>query len=92
MTPKTMTKVGFVGLGIMGRPMAENLIRAGHELYLASRSGVPENLVEMGGKACGTPREVALAAEIQEVAATLPPSPRHCRRRSCGCRSWSASG
>ena len=37
-----MTNVGFIGLGIMGRPMAENLMAAGHTLFLQSRSGVPD--------------------------------------------------
>ncbi len=32
-----MTNVGFIGLGIMGRPMAQNLIAAGHSLFLQSR-------------------------------------------------------
>ena len=39
-----MTDVGFIGLGIMGRPMAENLMAAGQNLFLHSRSGVPEDL------------------------------------------------
>ena len=34
--------VGFIGLGIMGRPMAEHLAAGGHSLFLHSRSGVPE--------------------------------------------------
>ena len=34
-------KVGWIGLGIMGRPMARNLMRAGHELVVHSRSGPP---------------------------------------------------
>ena len=37
-------KVGFIGLGIMGQPMALNLIKGGHELFLHSRSGVPQAL------------------------------------------------
>ena len=40
--------VGFIGLGIMGRPMAAHLIAAGHQLFLSSRSGVP---AEFSGKA-----------------------------------------
>ena len=32
--------IGFIGLGIMGKPMALNLIKGGHTLFLASRSGV----------------------------------------------------
>ena len=35
--------VGFIGLGIMGKPMALNLIKGGHTLYLNSRSGVPRS-------------------------------------------------
>ena len=54
-------KVGFIGLGIMGRPMAEHLAAAGHEMFLTSRSGVPEG---MNGTACASPREVAEHAEV----------------------------
>ena len=36
-----MAKVGFIGLGVMGRPMAGHLLDAGHELSLCSRSGSP---------------------------------------------------
>ncbi len=54
-------KVGFIGLGIMGRPMAEHLAAAGHEMFLTSRSGVPEG---MNGTACASPREVAEQAEV----------------------------
>jgi 3-hydroxyisobutyrate dehydrogenase-like beta-hydroxyacid dehydrogenase len=42
-------KVGFIGLGIMGAPMAANLIKGGHQLFLHSRSSVPPALVEAGG-------------------------------------------
>ena len=54
-------KVGFIGLGIMGRPMAEHLAAAGHEMFLNSRSGVPDG---MTGTACASPREVAEQGEI----------------------------
>jgi 2-hydroxy-3-oxopropionate reductase len=56
--------VGFVGLGIMGRPMSSNLMKGGHALFLHSRSGVPEELVALGGRACGTGREVAERSEV----------------------------
>jgi 2-hydroxy-3-oxopropionate reductase len=59
-----MAEIGFVGLGIMGRPMASNLMRAGHRLHLWSRSGVPRELVDAGGLACASGREVARAAEV----------------------------
>jgi 2-hydroxy-3-oxopropionate reductase len=44
-----MEKLGFIGLGIMGKPMAGHLIRAGQPVYLHSRSGVPAELIEAGG-------------------------------------------
>lgn len=58
-----MRKIGFIGLGIMGGPMAGHLIAAGHELFLQSRSGVPEHLIEAGGTACATQKEVAEQAD-----------------------------
>jgi len=68
-----MSKIGFVGLGIMGNPMAENLIKAGHELYLHSRSGVPQNLLDAGGKGCTNGKDVAENAEI--VIIMVPDTP-----------------
>jgi 2-hydroxy-3-oxopropionate reductase len=58
-----MSKLGFIGLGIMGNPMAEHLIAAGHELSLNTIGDVPAPLVEAGGKACATAKEVAEASE-----------------------------
>jgi 2-hydroxy-3-oxopropionate reductase len=57
-------KLGFIGLGIMGAPMAGHLLAAGHELFAQSRSGVPAALLEQGAKACATAAEVAQAADI----------------------------
>ena len=45
-----MSDIGFIGLGIMGTPMALNLIRGGRRLFLHSRSGVPQELTAAGGK------------------------------------------
>src|SRR5690606_35128525 len=59
-----MSDIGFIGLGIMGKPMAANLIKGGHTLYLHSRSGVPAELVEAGGKACETAKAVAQQAQV----------------------------
>ncbi len=56
--------VGFVGLGIMGRPMSSHLLKGGHALSLHSRSGVPAELVAQGGHACGSGREVAERSEV----------------------------
>jgi 2-hydroxy-3-oxopropionate reductase len=57
-------KLGFIGLGIMGAPMAGHLLAAGHELFAHSRSGVPGALREAGAKACDTAADVARAADI----------------------------
>jgi 2-hydroxy-3-oxopropionate reductase len=59
-----MSTIAFIGLGIMGRPMAGNLLQAGHELHLYSRSGVPEELVDKGGKRCRSAAEAASRAEF----------------------------
>jgi 2-hydroxy-3-oxopropionate reductase len=59
-----MTNIGFIGLGIMGKPMARNLIKAGHTLFLHSRSGVPDELLKLGGNACSSPGEIAQNADI----------------------------
>ena len=59
-----MSNIGFIGLGIMGKPMAGNLIKGGHSLFLHSRSGVPQELITSGGKPCGNPKEVAQRADI----------------------------
>ena len=57
-------KVGFVGLGIMGNPMAGHLIAAGHALYAHSRSGVPAELTAAGASACASAQEVAQKADV----------------------------
>ena len=66
-------KVGFIGLGIMGRPMAGQLLQGGHELYLHSRSGVPREMIEAGAKACGSSREVAQSADV--IITMVPDTP-----------------
>ena len=66
-------KVGFVGLGIMGRPMAMNLIKGGHELYLHDVNPVPSELTGEGGKAPGSGREVAKAADV--IITMVPDTP-----------------
>ncbi|HWI46154.1 MAG TPA: 2-hydroxy-3-oxopropionate reductase [Rubrobacter sp.] len=67
--------VGFIGLGIMGRPMAKNLMDAGYELVVHNRSPEKaEELAEEGNAtAAGSPREVAEACHI--VITMLPDSP-----------------
>jgi 2-hydroxy-3-oxopropionate reductase len=58
-----MANIGFVGLGIMGRPMALNLINGGHDLFLFSRSGVDPLLTQAGGTACISAADVAAKAD-----------------------------
>jgi 2-hydroxy-3-oxopropionate reductase len=58
-------KVGFVGLGIMGRPMALNLREAGHGLFVhARRAESMEPLLDAGAIACANPAEVARQANV----------------------------
>jgi 2-hydroxy-3-oxopropionate reductase len=68
-----MSDVGFIGLGVMGKPMAANLLKAGHALSLHSRSGVPAELIAAGGAACESPKEVAERSEV--VITMLPDTP-----------------
>ena len=66
--------IGFIGLGIMGKPMARNLIKAGYELILHNRSHAPvDELSKQGAQAAADSKEVAARAEI--VITMLPDSP-----------------
>src|SRR5271169_391992 len=66
--------IGFIGLGIMGKPMALNLIKAGHSLVVHSRSPKPvDELVAAGAKAASTPAEAARDASI--VITMVPDTP-----------------
>ena len=68
-----MSNIGFIGLGIMGKPMAANLMKGGHTLFLHSRSGVPQELTATGGIACESARKVAQQSEI--IILMLPDTP-----------------
>lgn len=57
-------KLGFVGLGIMGAPMAGHLVNAGHEVFINTRSKVPEGLSSSSAVQCTSPQEVASKADI----------------------------
>ena len=57
-------RVGFIGLGVMGRPMAINLLRAGHEVTVhARRAASLEPLVEAGAASAATPAELAAGSD-----------------------------
>ena len=69
-----MEKIGFIGLGIMGKPMAGNLIRAGYSLVVHNRSrAVVEELTAQGASPAETPEEVARRSDV--VITMLPDSP-----------------
>ena len=66
--------IGFIGVGIMGRPMAKNLVKAGHSLVVHDRVRDPvDELVKAGAKAGASPREVAAQSDI--LITMLPNSP-----------------
>jgi 2-hydroxy-3-oxopropionate reductase len=66
-------KIGFIGLGVMGRPMAAHLIAAGNELFLYRVKDASQHLVEAGGTALDSARAVAEAAEV--IILMLPDTP-----------------
>jgi 2-hydroxy-3-oxopropionate reductase len=68
-----MSKLGFIGLGIMGAPMAAHLIKAGHDVFLNTRSQVPADLLTGKGVACASAKEVAEKADI--IFLMLPDTP-----------------
>jgi len=64
-------RLGFIGLGIMGRPMASNLVQAGYSLTVFNRSrAAVETLVQAGAKPAKSPREVAEQSDIVMTAVT----------------------
>ncbi len=66
--------IGFIGLGLMGRPMATNLVKAGHDVVVHSRSPGPvDELVAAGAEAATSPAEVAGHCKV--IITMLPDSP-----------------
>jgi 2-hydroxy-3-oxopropionate reductase len=65
--------VGFIGLGIMGKPMALNIAKGGHALFVHSRSGAPQDILDAGATACGSAKEVAQSTEA--VITMVPDTP-----------------
>ncbi|MBI4610739.1 MAG: 2-hydroxy-3-oxopropionate reductase [Candidatus Rokubacteria bacterium] len=67
-------RIGFIGLGIMGRPMARNLLKAGYSLVVHSRSQGPvQELVKEGAAAAAAPKSVA--EQVDYLITMLPNSP-----------------
>jgi 2-hydroxy-3-oxopropionate reductase len=65
--------IGFIGLGIMGKPMAGHLQAAGHKLFLHTRSRVPQELIDAGGVACASSKDVAQKSDV--IITMLPDTP-----------------
>lgn len=73
-----MTRVAFLGLGAMGRPMCGRLLEAGHELTVWNRtSGRDEALVSEGARRAATPSEAARDAEVVITMLADPPALEH---------------
>ncbi len=69
-----MKRIGFIGLGIMGRPMSKNLLKAGYELVILNTSAAAQELVAAGAHSAATPAE--LAGRVDMVITMLPNSPQ----------------
>jgi len=69
----TGLKLGFIGLGIMGAPMAGHLLKAGHTLFVKTRSQVPTDLLAAGATNCSSAQDVARQADI--IFLMLPDTP-----------------
>jgi len=70
-----MARIGFIGTGIMGKPMAQNLQNAGHTLFLSEHHDkAPADLIAEGAIALANPREVAQEAEF--IIIMVPDTPQ----------------
>nr|WP_321458282.1 2-hydroxy-3-oxopropionate reductase [uncultured Cohaesibacter sp.] len=68
-----MSKVGFIGTGIMGAPMAEHLLEGGHEVLAFDVVGVPESLKQKGATVAASSKEVAEKSDI--IIVMVPDTP-----------------
>ncbi|MGH7093935.1 MAG: 2-hydroxy-3-oxopropionate reductase [Stellaceae bacterium] len=66
-------KIGFVGLGIMGHPMALNLLKGGHELFVYGKRTLPAPVRDAGATVCDTLKSIAERSEI--VIVMVPDTP-----------------
>ena len=69
----TTLSLGFIGLGIMGAPMAGHMLAVGHSLYVNTRGTVPDALRDAGAVSCADAAEVARKADI--IFTMLPDTP-----------------
>ena len=68
-----MANIGFIGLGIMGAPMAGHLLKGGHTVYTFTHGDTPKTLIEAGARACASGAEVARNADI--IITMVPDTP-----------------
>ena len=68
-----MANIGFIGLGIMGAPMAGHLLKGGHTVFTYTHGATPAALVDAGARTCASGAEVARIAEI--VITMVPDTP-----------------
>jgi 2-hydroxy-3-oxopropionate reductase len=68
-----MSKIGFVGLGIMGTPMAGHLLAAGHELFVHDLRPPAQALIDQGAKVCASGKDVAQRSDV--VIVMVPDTP-----------------
>lgn len=68
-----MSKIGFIGLGIMGRPMAGHLLDAGHSLVTVKRGTLDAALAEKGMSEVASPKAVAEASDV--IITMVPDTP-----------------
>lgn len=87
-----MTNLGFIGLGIMGAPMAGHLLAADYRLFLNTRSATPQNLLDAGGIACATAREVAEKSDIVFIMVPDTPHVEEVLFGEYGCASGLGDG
>ena len=88
-----MAKIGFIGTGIMGQPMAANLQKAGHQLFLSEHHGkAPQALLDAGAIALANPQQVEALLLQGAVKARALATPFMARlRQAVGLRPLSAT-
>jgi glyoxylate/succinic semialdehyde reductase len=88
-----MARIGFLGLGVIGRPMAERLVESGHDVVVWNRTAEKARpVVELGARPAATPRAAAEAADIVVTMLTDGPAVVETVERSDGLLAGLASG
>ena len=57
-------KIGFIGIGIMGAPMAAHLLEGGHQVYVFDINPIPQELIDKGAKSVSSGKEAAASGEV----------------------------